>query len=324
MKKAIIITALSFTLLFTIGCSDESSSQELDEVEVVETEESSEDEADEAGENEESTEASEPEEELLSESDAVALSEAFFLELVETAGDDNYEHFRTLYADSMEEEVVQQDFDFFKAKNEEGLRENLDIGILFVIEDVIAASIFEYTNINAENRRNHTATEAKLYMELFEDGWKFSTSEKVQNAYNDSFIPLLNDKYGEDYVAEGFVSGNHAIIFERVFTNDIDVQIYRVKRNDDGAFSIDIAISNGLDNDVFDVRFNELTFNYGFEQIPFLTLENYELDTNHIIYSKDMSIVTVEYDASDLLVPADQVDFSRLGIEQSMKYTNRD
>ncbi|PIB61804.1 hypothetical protein, partial [Pseudomonas sp. 2995-3] len=99
--------------------------------------------------------------------------------------------------------VVTDDFEFFKARTTEDQKEDFHIGIMYKTEEVIATSVFEYTNVTSGNNRDHSSTEFKLYFEKIEEEWKISTSEKVVQAHEELMIPFLNERYGEEFVANG-------------------------------------------------------------------------------------------------------------------------
>ncbi|MCM3570582.1 hypothetical protein [Neobacillus mesonae] len=262
--------------------------------------------------------------EQVSEQKAIKIANNVYDDLLSAAQNDDWEQFKTLYDTKMDESLVTQDFDFFKTKINQGLKEKRDTQILFRTQDVIGASIFEYTAIHSDNQRNFSSSDQKLYLKKFNKDWKISQSSEVQEAYNKEFIPLLNEKYGEEFVKNGFVNGNHALYFNKVFTNDIDVSLYKSKKNPDQSLDVELAISNGLNHDIFDVNFKELLINSGKNQTPIADLAGYSLGASRIIYSNKITIIPLKIKSSDLLVPIDQIDFTQMGIKQSNQYQNRD
>src|SRR5690606_18950270 len=186
--------------------------ENVDEKENESTEEDSEEAAEEVNEEEETG---------LSEEEALSIAKDINESLLATAKSDDIDGFRSLYSANMDEAIVNQDFEFFKSNL--GNHEELDVKILFHTDDIIGASIVEYTNLASETGDlQHSNNSYKLYLENIDGEWVFSTSEKVQEANVSVFLPKLNEIFGQEFVDGGFTNGAHSYLFDVVLTNNTE------------------------------------------------------------------------------------------------------
>lgn len=313
MRKVLLISIVILSILLTAGCSEGVSSvQGTQKSETVS-----------AKEKEKVEDKEMVKDKKLSEEDAKGIVQEMKGKLVEAAKNDDWESFRKLYGPSFEDEVVKEDFAFFKERQD---YESYDIELLFQTDDLIGSSYYEYTNLSSNNGNNTNSTNSSmnLYLEKNNGEWLLSKSEKLQDTHKNIYLPSLYERYGEDYLANGYVNNNHNLIFDKVLINNVDVQIYKTKKNSDNSLDLTFAILNGLEKDIYKINFKELVFNYGRESIPFVDLSGYTLEPTEIVYTKDIATISLNIKPEELLVPADQIDFTFMGVSNSINYLIRD
>lgn len=255
--------------------------------------------------------------------DVNAILEKFHDDLSTKAQEDDFEGFKKLFSSDIPESLVTQYFN--RIQTEEGKFEDKEIGVMYQTDDVIAGQVYKYTNLSSGNNTQSTNSTDILYLEKLDGKWKMSQSEKVMEAHKSKFIPILNKKYGEEFVTNGYVSGTYTVFFEKVLSNNVQVDTNKAKVNDDGSVDVYITISNGLDKDIFNIWFDELILKYSDQEIPYADLSGYELDASQIIYSKKQLTIPITLQKEDLLVDPSELDLSTsLGIGSSINYKERD
>lgn len=309
MKNKVLLLLLS-SLLFIVACSDTSSSQEEDAEEAMENKENESKEA--------SDDASKEEETSLTEEEALSIALEVNESIISAAKSDDIDAFRSLYSTQLEDTIVKQDFEFFQTKV--GEHEDLDVRVLFQTDDVIGVSVYEYTNeLSSTGSRNHSYQSYRLNLENIDGAWVYSTSEKVQEAFNTLFSTKLSDIYGDEFVENGFVTGAHPYLFDVVLSNGVEVELYKMKLNDDQSLDVVIAIQNGLENAINSIVFNELILGNG-DKIPFADLSGYELEPTDIIATKTMKLVPITIPTEELLVSPEEIDMTQVNVSSNFNY----
>lgn len=311
-NKLLLLLLLLSSLLFVAACSDTTSSQEDAETK----EEATENKENES--NEVSDEAMEEEDTSLTEEEALSIALEVNESIISAAKSDDIDAFRSLYSTHLEDTIVNQDFEFFQTKV--GEHEDLAVRVLFQTDDVIGVSVYEYTNeLSSTGSRNHSYQSYRLNLENIDGAWVYSTSEKVQEAFNTIFSTKLSDKYGDEFVENGFVTGAHPYLFDVVLSNGVEVELYKMKLNDDQSLDVVIAIQNGLENAINSIVFNELILGNA-DKIPFADLSGYELESTDIIATKTMKLVPITIPTEELLVSPQEIDMTQVNVSSNFNY----
>ncbi|MFD1019528.1 hypothetical protein [Thalassobacillus hwangdonensis] len=256
----------------------------------------------------------------LSDEEAIAIVDGIYSELVTSSKEEDMDKFKKLYSPTIEEAIVTSDFDAFKTNYQKKSKEDYDIDVLFQTSDVIGTSIFEYTNQNADNIADHSNTAFKLFVEKIDGEWKISASENVQRAYEEVFIPSAIERYGEAYWEEGAFSVFHETWFDKVLRNTVDAQLIKLKPEANGGVEGELAVINGLDNNISSIQFDTLILNSGKDAVPYADLSELEVEGTKALSSKDILYVPFSIAAEDMLVSAEEIDFSYIGQEASVGY----
>ena len=261
--------------------------------------------------------------------DAVAIIKDWSSKAISDAKTGKYEDFRKLFSSDYNESDVKASYDYF-AKLED--LESEDATVFYNDDNIIIGAYCKYTDLNSTSGDHHFSDGYwNVLLENMNGSWVFSKSDTVQSKYKEALQQVVDNVYGKGYDInsnKSYENSDYELLTNKPLDSGVKASVGVLKLNDDNTVKVLIAIANGSDHDVYNIKFTKqdngedsyLTSG----KTPIYDLCNASLSETQIVKKNGISYFELDLKASDLLVDISSIDINSIGISDTITYSSRE
>ena len=238
---------------------------------------------------------------------------------IEAAKADDFESFAAYFDESVPQEELQSQFE--ACQNYE-MKENRDIEIFYSNDTSFGASVFDYTNLIADDKTRTISDSLRFVFEKTDGKWLLVGNDSYSSYWQDYVMPEFVAFYG-DVANTGYINPNHQIFFNKVLGTNFDTACKTAEFDENGDLKLTFSLINGLDNDIFDVVYSKLILRDADDNV-IADLSGLSVPFGDALKSKTIADYTVTVPASEVVSnPGNDVLKYYISIETSNTYQDR-
>lgn len=142
--------------------------------------------------------------------------------------------------------------------------------------------------------------------------WKFTDNYKYTESLINEATENFCGLYGINSSAD-FISENYELRTQKIFNNTLAVNVISADINDDGTFSIKLALINGLLSNVSDIDVNDLVITDGNGSLIAEGTAHY----SSILLQKGISYIDAVFTP---ITPVEELDLANIALEYKLRY----